>query len=138
MKIKVAVMMVLVFTLAVMLASCGGKTEPAKTEKAKTETSGKTHDAESSAIGIDAARLAAGGAVAYIQDPVEAVAAIEAERARGSVTTPASWVAEDNSCDTAAIRSVEVSRFASNWRRISAVAAASSGRSCSRVSTKKR
>ncbi len=33
-------------------------------------------------FGIDATRLAAGGAVAYIQDPVEAVAAIEAERAR--------------------------------------------------------
>ncbi len=33
-------------------------------------------------FGIDAARLAAGGAVAYTQDPVEAVAAIETERAR--------------------------------------------------------
>jgi uncharacterized protein (DUF1015 family) len=33
-------------------------------------------------FGIDAARLASGGAVAYTQDPVEAVAAIEAERAR--------------------------------------------------------
>jgi uncharacterized protein (DUF1015 family) len=33
-------------------------------------------------FGIDAASLAAGGAVAYTQDPVEAVAAIEAERAR--------------------------------------------------------
>ena len=33
-------------------------------------------------FGIDTGRLAAGGAVVYTQDPVEAVAAVEAERAR--------------------------------------------------------
>jgi uncharacterized protein (DUF1015 family) len=35
-----------------------------------------------SVFGIDAARLASGGAVAYVQDPVEAIAALESERAR--------------------------------------------------------
>ena len=59
-------------------------------------------------------------------------------RGRGTVTTPASCVAEDSSCETLAIRSVEVSRLASTWRRISALIASSSGRSCSSVSTKKR
>jgi len=54
------------------------------------------------------------------------------------LTTPASRVAEDSSCETLAIRSVEVSRLASTWRRISALIASSSGRSCSSVSTKKR
>src|SRR2546421_3951245 len=38
---------------------------------------------------------------------------MEACRVRGSVTTPASWVALDSSCDTVAIRSVGWSRLAS-------------------------
>jgi uncharacterized protein (DUF1015 family) len=33
-------------------------------------------------FGIDAARLASGGAVAYVQDPIEAIASLESERAR--------------------------------------------------------
>ena len=63
---------------------------------------------------------------------------IEGWRLRGTVTTPASCVALESSCDTATIRSVGLSRLASTWRRISAVAASSSGRSCSSVSTKNR
>ncbi len=61
-----------------------------------------------------------------------------APRVRGSVTTPASCVTLDSSCETVAIRSVELSRPASNWRRMWELATSSSGRTCSSVSTKKR
>jgi hypothetical protein len=59
MKTKVVGIVVLVFILAVMLAACGGKTEPAKTEKAKTEADAKANEAaakekEALATGIDA------------------------------------------------------------------------------------
>jgi len=59
MKTKVAGIVVLVFVLSVMLAACGGKTETAKIEKAKTDEAAKAAEAaakekEALEAGIDA------------------------------------------------------------------------------------
>jgi len=53
MKREVALWMVLVFVLAAMLVACGGKTEPAKTEKPKTDEA-VTKEKEALEAGVEA------------------------------------------------------------------------------------
>jgi hypothetical protein len=54
MKKESAVWVVVVFMFVVGLAACGGKTDTAKTDKAKAETAAKTKEDEASALGVEA------------------------------------------------------------------------------------